>query len=389
MASWRPQPYRAAGKLLGVPSEVLDAAVDAGLAVQRVNSSLPPIFTLRHLAHLTDADYGLLRSIVRRAEEDPYRVFLIRKRPARDGARRFRVICSPDPTLLRVQRWLARNVLAHSKSLVHPSSTAYAPKCRLVDAASPHCGSRWLIKVDIRSFFESVSEVSAYRSFRALGYQPLVAFELGRLCTRMGTLTKRRMRKQWWRHSYLSPYRISAYESRRLGHLPQGAPTSPMLANMAMVEADAQLERLAQANGLTYTRYADDLTFSTAERTFDRLHARSVISGIYQILGRHGFSPNSSKTAVVSPGGRKIVLGLLVDGPSPRLTRAFKASLRMHLHYLRAEGFGPTAHAARRGFSAVAGLRNHLVGLAAYAAQIEPEYGAKVLRELNAIAWPS
>ncbi len=62
--------------------------------------------------------------------------------------------------------------------------------------------------------------------------------------------------------------------------------------------------------------------------------------------------------------------------------------MRMHLYYLKHAEVGPLRHAERRGFSSIAGLRNHLLGLAAYAIQIEMEYGLELKARLEAIQWP-
>lgn len=326
--------------------------------------------------------------IVTRHIDEPYRVFRIRKRPTRDGEKRFRVICAPEPSLLLVQRWLARNVLIHAGSKVHTASTAYAPKSKLVEAARRHCGCKWLIKIDIKNFFESITEVSAYRAYRSLGYQALVAFELARLSTRLGSATSRRRRKRWTRHHSLRHIAIERYVHHRMGHLPQGAPTSPMLANMAMLSLDEELSRWAHKHQLTYSRYADDLTFSTTDATFSRATATDFIKGVYATIVRFGLSPNAAKTQVVPPRARKVVLGLLVDGDEPRLTRNFKARLRMHLHYLTHTAVGPARHAQKRGFTAVAGLRNHVEGLIAYAKQIEPAYGAQLESNFASVIWP-
>jgi RNA-directed DNA polymerase len=276
---------------------------------------------------------------------------------------------------------------------VHPASTAFAPDCNLKDAAKPHCLARWLVKVDVQNFFESVSEIAAYRAFRSLGYQPLMSFEFARLCTRLGSSTLRRSHPQWtrkgWQRYSIEAYNNSGFKDNRMGHLPQGAPTSPMLANIAMHAADTLLEALARSAGLRYSRYADDLTFSTTEENFTRDRASEFVRGVYRVLGRFGFAPNVAKTQIVPPRARKVVIGLLVDEATPRLPRDFKEKMRMHLYYLERSDVGPARHAARRGFTAVAGLRNHLYGLAAYARQIEPSYGAPLRKSLDAVAWPS
>lgn len=388
MENWRSQHYRTIGSRKGVSPDLLNAAVKTGEAIVRTNARLQPVFTLRHLAYLTDCDYGLLRAIVGRSIQNPYRIFRIHKRPRPDGQNRYRTICVPDPQLLAVQRWLVTNVLNHAAPSIHAASKAFAPGCTLLRAAEPHCGAKWLIKVDVQNFFESVSEIAAYRAFRRLGYQALMAFELARLCTRLGKRTQRRLHKQWRRDPWRR-YKIEAYSQSRIGHLPQGAPTSPMLANIAMHTTDEELHDLALSFGLTYTRYADDLVFSTMDLTFTRKQATSVVGSVYRILGKHGFSPNITKTQIVPPRARKIVLGLLVDELSPRLPREFREKMRMHLYYLKKDGVGPARHAANRGFTAVASLRHVLYGLAAFATQIEPHYGAGIRAELDTISWPT
>lgn len=391
MENWRPQHYQSVGRSQGVAPEVLDAALQTAKAIVRVSPKLQPILTLRHLAYLADCDYGFLRAVIGRGIENPYRVFTIHKRPGPSGNARFRTICAPDPELMKVQRWLATNVLNHAKPVVHPTSKAFAPKCTLVKAAEPHCGARWLVKVDVQNFFESVSEIAAYRAFRTLGYQALVAFEMARLCTRLGNFTRRRSHAQWMRKKAGIAFEISKYNHSmgRIGHLPQGAPTSPMLANIAMQAADAEFDRLARAAGMTYTRYADDLVFSTRSKEFTREIASAIVGSAYRILGKYGFSPNVAKTEIIPPRARKVVLGLLVDEPSPRLPREFKEKMRMHLYYLHRVDIGPAKHAVKRGFIAVAGMRNVLYGLAAFAGQIEPSYGANLRKVLDSVAWPT
>ena len=386
MAAWRPQHYRRRGESKGVDPQTLDNAIAAGQAVIDVDPALPPIFTLRHLAHVTGADYGLLRAIVERRIENPYRVFRIRKRPSESGEKRYRTICAPEPSLLSVQRWISASVLSRGRT--HSASTAYSKGSKLISAAEPHCGCRWLIKLDVKNFFESISEISAYRVFRGLGYQPLVAFELTRLSTRLGSNTMLRRRKRWRKHDFSEHKAIKAYQHGRMGHLPQGAPTSPMLANLAMVMFDEQLSALTSRNGLTYTRYADDVALSTTSDDFTRDKAAKLIGQVYALMGKHGLSPNATKTRVVPPGGRKVVLGLLVDGDTPRLTREFKSALRMHLHFLRHPEIGPARHAVRRGFTAVAGLRNYIEGLVSFSRQIEPEYAKARSSELASVHWP-
>jgi hypothetical protein len=255
----------------------------------------------------------------------------------------------------------------------------------LVKAVNPHLRCRWLVKIDLQTFFDSVSEIPVYQVFLRIGYQPLVAFELTRLCTRLGKATAWRLHSKWLRRK-TKQYKISDYQNARIGYLPQGAPSSPMLSNLVMREFDQKMTRLAASHGFIYTRYADDLAYSTTDKSIGRNDCQQLIQAAYKLIGGFSLAPNLSKTHISPPGTRKLLLGLLIDGPHPNLTKEFRKKISVHLHFLKR--FGALEHANRRGFDSVIGLRNHLFGLAYYAKQINESYGKKILSDLNAIAWP-
>lgn len=380
MNSWDPQHFHKDGLAQGVPSSVLDAAKEIASNVAAANPHIPPIFTLKHFSHLAGVDYPFIREVVTRSIPDPYVVFRIRK----NGSDGFRIICAPEYKLLRAQRWIAQNILKYAQP--HSASYAFAPNKKIKDAAELHCGCKWLIKMDVRRFFESVSEIAAYRVFRRLGYEPLISFELARVCTRLGTPTRSRSKGRW-RIRYARE-EIRHYQNARIGHLPQGAPTSPMLSNLAMIGFDKAIAKIARDSGLIYTRYADDLCLSKSDKNFSREDASKIIGQISAEMGKHGLSPNSTKTKVVPPGSRKIVLGLLVDGDEPKLSREFRAKLRQHIHYLTHPGFGPAAHARNRKFASVEGMQHHIKGLIAYANDIDAHFAEQCRKTLQNVYWP-
>ena len=387
MSGWHSQHYLDAGRAAGIDEVLLQRAVAAAEQTLGRPHPGPPILTLGHLGHLTGVPTGRLQSYVSREGDDPYREFTIRKRPIPGQGPRYRFIAVPEPSLLHVQTWIATEILNHLPC--HAASTAFAPGSRLFNAAARHCGARWMIKIDIRDFFESITEIDVYRVFRERGYQPLVAFELGRICTRLRD--KHRDPGSWVslrrRSKHLIYMRDRTYPRTHLGVLPQGAPTSPMLANHAVHGLDARLTDIASEYGLTYSRYADDLTFSTKDKRFGRARAHDVIGLIYRALVARGLSPNRAKTVIASPGARKVVLGLLVDGPKPRLTREFRSKLRMHLHFVSDPEHGPSQHAKARGFASVEGLRQHLLGLIAFAGQIDAVYADKCRAQMRRANW--
>ena len=170
------------------------------------------------------------------------------------------------------------------------------------------------------------------------------------------------------------------------GHLPQGAPTSPMLANLAVHALDVHLSEMCSKLGWTYTRYADDLSFS---RTDDvrRSSAMHLIKLVEQALKTFGLAVRHPKTSIAPPRARKVMLGVLVDRERPRLTRSFRNNLETHLYALTNPKIGARAHLQRRGFASRIGMQRHVAGLLAFAHQVDREYAAKQYRRFNTIDW--
>lgn len=363
---------------------ILENAIAVAKQIHNDDGSSTPILTLGHLAASTGTEVKVLRRLIGRKENSAYKTFLLAKTPKNPlQDRGYRTISVPRSDLKAIQRWISDNILARQSP--NSASKAYSPNCKLVDAVEVHLRCRWLIKLDLRAFFDSISEIPVYRVFRQIGYQPLVAFELSRLCTRLGKPTHWRNHPKWLLQTSRS-FSIGDYGTPRIGHLPQGAPTSPMLSNLVMRDFDEHMTILAASKGFRYSRYADDLALSTTNRNTSRAECQELIKCAYRLIGKFGLAPNLSKTKLSPPGGRKLLLGILIDGPKPRLTKEFRKKLLQHIYYLKK--FGPSGHAKRRNFDSVIGLRNHVYGLAYYAKQIDETFGKSVLADLNTISWP-
>lgn len=364
--------------------DLLAHLVKVGRRITRDHRDVQPVFTLRHLAALSEVDYGFLRQTVARRTE-AYTEFRIRKRVAKQLPPQYRTICAPSPSLMKVQRWITQNILSHVPA--HNCSVAFSKGDSLYKAVEPHCQAKWLVKIDVQSFFESISESTVYRLFDSLGFEPLVSFEMARLCTRDRNDAQHK-KEQWIDYGLDSLYVIKQYTHSVQGHLAQGAPTSPMLANLVCRKLDERLVAIAEQQKLNYTRYADDITFSSSDPNFEREAAKALIQLVYHELSRQGLRPNTAKTTVVPPSARKIVLGLSVEEEVPRLTRHFKDMLRQHIHYLTHPEVGPIKHATARKFASVVGLRHHVGGLLSYATQIEPDWAAKQRMRFLDVDWP-
>lgn len=374
--SWSSQRYIAKGLAEGRDPKLLKTAVSEIERSVYGNPPLPAVLTLAHLAKRCSVDYLKLRRIVARAEIN-YSYFRIRKR---SGGHR--LISVPEPELLRVQRWIHSHILSKANS--HPACFSFLAKTSIRDCAAQHRAARWVIKVDVSAFFGSISERDAYDIFLKLGYRPLVAFEMARIVTDAPSFSRRYVDTPWKRA--VGDYAITGYQDTKVGFLPQGAPSSPLLSNLFMIEIDRQLEALATTHGLRYSRYSDDITFSTRGE-YSRERATRLILSVEYILRAKGLRVNTKKTRIIPPGGRRTVLGLLVDGGEPRLSRRFRDTLRMHIYHMKKHGV--QVHADRRGFDSLSGLYRHVKGLLDHAKSIDQLYWSKMSTAFEEIVWPN
>lgn len=381
MITASPNLYRKGGLASGCDPETIDRALAQAEPPER--SGAPSILTLKHLAHRTGINYDYLRDIAKR-ETDPYNSFTIKKR-----SHGRRLISTPEPLLLALQRWIASEIL--NKQSCHPSSFAYEPGSSPAKCAKKHLGCSWLIKLDVHDFFENIDERSVYGVFRDIGYQPLPSLELARLCTRKSVSNA--LNDGRWRVSRdeLAKYKIKPYQSWQLGYLPQGAPTSPMLANLASRGMDAALEKLAGRYGLTYTRYSDDMAFSTVG-AFDRQAVGRMITEVERLLPSFGHTLHRKKTKISPPHARKVVLGLQVDGPKLRLLRDYRKRMENHVRCI--DKFGLQMHRDERNFASTWGMIRHIDGLISYAEAIEgkdvhEDTRAQFAETLRRQGWPA
>lgn len=369
------QRYASGARRQGIDAVTLENALAALARIRATDPRITPVLTLRHFSVLTELPYLFLRRTVARRGHAKYRFVSLKKRiPGRSAKR---MISIPPQSLMVAQRWLVDHVLRYAPA--HPASFAFHPESSPVQAAEQHPNTKWLLKVDIEDFFHSVSEGTVSAIFARLGFPKLLAFEFARLCT-IGP--DRGARRNLAQHQ--SP--INFYALDYEGFLPQGAPTSPMIANLAMLPIDKLLTRLAEERGLRYSRYADDLAFSV-DTDCSLTEMRRLQRDVCGILNDSGFRHNQRKTVIRGPGTRRIVLGMLVDGPLPRLQSTYKDMIRLHLHYLSSPAYGPAKHALAHK-TGVSSLYHHVRGLIGWAQQVEPAFGQQALEQFVSVDWP-
>jgi hypothetical protein len=290
---------------------------------------------------------------------------------AKAGGAGWRLLEAPKPRLKRIQRWLLDEVL----SAIPASEVAHGfVRGRSVRTfVAPHVGRAVVVRMDLQDFFASISRARVAAMFRRVGYPRRVAAALAGLCT---APTPDHVLAEHPRAAGELHQRFLSNARLRDAHLPQGAPTSPAIANLAAWRLDRRLSGLAAGFGATMTRYADDLAFSGAE-TFEN-NLRFFIARAAAIAIEEGFRVNHRKTRVMRQGRRQTLCGVVVNDTA-NLPRRERDRLRAILF-----------NAARSGVDSqnregLPDFRRHLEGRVAWAASLNPTAG-KRLRELLARA---
>ncbi|MGV8911436.1 MAG: reverse transcriptase family protein [Rhodoglobus sp.] len=330
-----------------------------------------PLYSLKHLALSSGATWGYLRRVVRR-HTSAYRPIRIPKRTS--GTRD---LLSPHDALMSTQRWILHHLL-EERLARHPNNFAYSRRVTTKQCVERHAGAKWMIKTDLHDYFPSVDERMVYRVFRRLGYSPLLSFELARICTWNPPRGSKTRVKGGGRQTSLHPYGVGG---RTLGVLPQGAPTSGALANAATWRLDVALTDFALRNGLVYTRYSDDMAFSSTG-AFDRNLASTYIGQIRRIITSNGFSVHEKKTKVIPPGARKVLLGMLVADAGVAVLPEHRRKIDFYIHAVTR--YGPVSVAQARNFPDALMLINHVDGWLAYLIMINPSWAKQRRRDWDA-----
>jgi len=283
-----------------------------------------------------------------------------------------RLIEAPKPRLKAIQRRILREIL--SAVPVHGRAHGFVAGRSCLGGAQVHAGEAVVATFDLAQFFPSIGLPRIHGVFRCLGYPWAVARRLAGLCT---TVTPA---------SVIARLPDAQRPDRglqalcRAQHLPQGAPTSPALANLLAWKIDCRLHGLARAAGANYTRYADDLAFSGDPAFAAGLGRFGKAVGT--ILEEEGFALNAAKTRIMPRGGRQHVTGIVVNEHC-NVGRAEFDTLKATLY--NCTRVGP----AGQNRSGTPDFRRHLDGRVTWVEQVNPRRGAKLRRLFERIDWGS
>ena len=248
-----------------------------------------------------------------------YKVYQIPKRRPNE----FRTIAQPSAEIKIIQRWLIQSVLG--KLPLHKAATAYREGKSIADHAAIHADRRFLLKVDFSDFFPSITAEDVRRHLLRYGKMPTEDIE---------AITK-----------------LVCWRNRATGRLclSIGAPSSPALSNSLLYDFDKAVAKLLTGKRVRYSRYADDLAFST--------NAPNTLSDIYTGLGQvcaelpyPRLKINTAKTVFTSKAHRRVLVGMVLtpDGEIS-LGRERKRRLRSALYRFSNGNSEPSEVATLRG----------------------------------------
>jgi|TARA_B110000093_G_C12918187_1_gene387936 hypothetical protein len=242
--------------------------------------------------------------------EKRYTSFTIKKKSGGE-----RTIHAPVKGLKHILKPL--NVVFNCVAEPHAKATGFVPGKSIVDNAKMHVGNQYVYNIDLKDFFHSFDRNRVkmglwYSFFELIKEMEPLAFLMASLCTH--------------------PFEI---DGKVQTVLPQGAPTSPTITNILCLRLDRRLNGLAKRFKIKYSRYADDITFSSDTNVFRK---DQFINELHRIIQEDDLVLNKKKTRLQQAGYRQEVTGLIVNTKVNVNSRYIK-QLRMWLYYWEKYGF--------------------------------------------------
>jgi len=286
---------------LGYSATTIDVCLDYAEKLNK--SDLPIIYNLTHLSKLTGVkkNYLIQSAVVSKHSFAYYRTFNVKKK--RGG---FRVINEPLPNLKIIQYWILNNIL--SRIEISPYAKAYIKGRDLKQNLRFHRNKSKVLNLDIEDFFTNIDFNCVQKIFLDRGYSTTLSKYLAKIC---------------------------CLEE----HLPQGAPTSPYLSNIYMLDFDNKVSEYTKSKKINYTRYADDMTFSG---DFDE---KEIIEFVSTQLNTKGLALNMDKKRLMLNTQRQVVTGVVVN-EKIQLSKDQRKSLRQEYYYIKK--YGLENHLAKR-----------------------------------------
>ena len=326
---------------------------------ERLHSqSLPILGNAEQIANAMGITVGKLRFLAFNRRTSTISHYIRFKIPKKTGGER--LISAPMPKLKQAQYWILANIL--EKLPIHESVHGFRRDRSIVTNAQPHVGADVIINFDLQDFFPSVSYKRVKGLFRSFGYSETAATIFGLLCT----------------EAELEEVELDGktyYVALGDRHLPQGSPASPAITNILCRRLDKRLTQMAQQWGFVYTRYADDLSFST---TADNPRICNILKNTDSIVRHEGFQINQAKTRISRKSCQQEVTGIVVNDKL-NIDRKTLKRFRATLHQIEANGIANTS------WGNGDDIMSSIQGFANFVAMVNPVKGAAFIAQIQRI----
>jgi retron-type reverse transcriptase len=356
-AAWKTRQER---EIVFLGEAVSGGLNNAGCDVERLRSyGLQPLANAAEIADACGIKVNELRFLSFDRKTSNVSHYVRFQVPKKSGG--VRLISAPMPRLKAVQHWILHNIL--EKVAVHECAHGFRAGRSIVTNAVPHVGAETVVNLDLKDFFPTITYRRVKGLYRSFGYSEAAATILGLLCTEAATEEVELDGRKY-------------FVATGARHLPQGAPTSPALTNALCRRLDRRLLKMAAELGFTYTRYADDLTFSASGESLR--HLSSLLARVKAIVEHEGFTVHPEKTRVLRRSRQQEVTGLVVNSKanvSRQELRRFRATL------YQIEKDGPTGKNWGHSGDVIASIQ----GFANFVYMVNPEKGAELQQRVRSI----
>jgi RNA-directed DNA polymerase len=297
---------------------------------------LPYIYDINHFCDMSKSSAKQVKYFLSHKDTSAYTKFTVRKK---NGG--LREINAPTKQMKPIQRWILDKILHKLK--VGDCVQGFIPKRSIVTNASIHVNQTLILGIDLKDFFPSINFKTVFRIFKSAGYTKTMSYLLADLCT-----------LHWI--------------------LPQGAPTSPMLANLATAELDYKITEYCKKRNFQYSRYADDITISGSHRL--PLFKKRIV----KIIEKCGFFINEEKTRISSNGSQQKVTGIVVNNKIS-IGRKKKKKLRAIVHNILKNG-PEIENRENEPF-----FKEKIFGELGFAKMVDPDFACPLIDKLKCLNW--
>lgn len=301
----------------------LGAEVSGGLNdlesdAERLRQNNLPVFnSIEELAKAMNSTVGKLRFLSFDRKTSNVTHYINFKLPKKTGGHR--LISAPMPDLKAAQIWILENIL--NRVVVSDAAHGFVSGKNIVSNARVHTNAKTVVNFDLENFFPSINYRRVKGIFRSFGYAEAIATVFALLTTAPETEEIEIDGKTYF---------VALGER----FLPQGSPASPMISNIAARRLDKSLSTIAEKFGFRYTRYADDLTFSTENAEAE---TGKMMAQIRFVVEKQGFKTNENKTRILRRGRQQEVTGIVVNDKIS-IDRKTLRKFRAVLHQAESKG---------------------------------------------------